>query len=162
MYNIPKDSKSSVDGSCNITGTSDQYILIHWQDGNSTSTLNMTFTSNKTNEFTLSKFVFDLDPMILPNDSNFSSHSFYHVGSFFETPKHNSYHCTRLQVLNLTNSENENGTIAGTVSFSHTLFEAFHEGNNKDFSTSIDCDAISTPGSSSNVTCILCKEKTAH
>lgn len=142
LYNIPKDSASNVNGSCG-NGTSDQFILINWSDRNATNTLSMTFTLNTTNsEFSISKFVFDLNKEIFPKDSNFSSHSFYHVGSFFETPKQNSYHCTRPQILTITNGENENGT----VSFSHTLLEAFHVGNNEQFSTPIDCDAISTPG----------------
>lgn len=147
MYNIPKDTELKPNGSCgNINGTSDQFIVIYWPDKDVTNMMNMTFKLNHTtNEFSLNKVVFNLDKGIFPNDSNSSSHSYYHVGSFFETPKQNSYHCTRSQMLNLTNSENSNVTI-GTVSFSHTLLEAYHEGKNKQFSTSIDCDAINTPG----------------
>lgn len=148
MYNIPKDAATNVNGSCgNANGTSDQFIRIQWTDTNAQNALNMTFKLNHTtNEFSLKKIVFELDKAIFPNDSNLSSHSYYHVGSFFATPKQNSYHCTRPQILNLTNSENENSTQIGTVSFSHTLLEAYHEGKNKQFSTSIDCDAINTPG----------------
>lgn len=150
VYNIPEVSESSVTGSCgNANGTSDQYILIHWSDKNASNMMNMTFKLNHTtNEFSLDKFSFNLNKTIFPNDSNLTSYSYYHVGSFFETPKQNSYYCTRMQVLNLTNSENpENSTnVVGTVTFSHTLLEAYHDGNSKHFSTSIDCDAISTPG----------------
>lgn len=141
VYNIPKDSPSKVSGSCG-NGTSAQYINIHWSDRNMTNSLNMTFILNTTNEFSLNEVGFELDKALFPIDSNLSSHSFYHVGSVFETPKDHAYHCTRLQVLNITNSANE----TGTVSFSHTLWEAFHVGNNEQFSTAIDCDAISTPG----------------
>lgn len=148
MYNIPKDAPTSVNGSCgNINGTSDQFIRIQWLDMNVQNTLEMAFKLNHTtNEFSIKKIAFELDKAIFPNDSNRSSYSYYYVGSAFATPKQNSYHCTRPQILNLTNSENENSTFAGTVSFSQTLLEAYHEGNNKLFSTSIDCDAISTPG----------------
>lgn len=145
VYNIPKDSESTVSGSCgNISDTSDQYILIHWSDKNADNTLNMTFKLNHTNEFSLNKVAFNLNNAIFPNDTNGWNYSYYHVGNFFATPKHNAYHCTRAQILNLTNSENSTEAI-GTVSFSHTLLEAYHEGKNTQFSTSIDCDAINTP-----------------
>lgn len=147
VYNIPKDPESHVNGSCgNINGTSEQFIVIQWSDNNAFNLLNMTFKLNHTtNDFSLNKITFELDKAIFPNDANFSSYSYYHVGSSFATPKQNSYHCTRPQILNLTNSETTSN-ITGTVSLSHTLLEAYHEGKNKQFSTSIDCDAISTPG----------------
>lgn len=142
VYNIPKDSPSTVGGSCG-NGTTDQMILIHWSDGNTTNALNMSFTLNATShEFSLSEIAFELDQALLPIDSNFVSRKFYHIGSVFETPKDHAYHCTRVQELNITNSANDNGT----VSFTHTLLEAFHVGNSQQFSTVIDCDAISTPG----------------
>lgn len=147
IYNIPKDTQSTVNGSCgNVNDTNDQFILIHWLDKDALNTLNMTFKLNHTkNEFSLNKIVFNLDKAIFPNGTNRTSYAYYHVGSFFGTPKHNAYHCTRPQILNLTNSENSTDVI-GTVSFSHTLLEAYHEGKNSQFSTSIDCDAINTPG----------------
>lgn len=145
VYNIPKDPESIVTGTCG-NGTSDQYILIKWKDNNAFNALNMTFKLNHTtNEFTMNKLAFELDKAIFPDDANLSSYSYYYVGSTFATPKQNSYHCTRPQTLNLTNSEfSINST--GTLSMSHTLLEAYHEGKSKQFSTSIDCDAISTPG----------------
>lgn len=103
----------------------------------------MSFKLNHTtNEFALNKLAFELDKAIFPNDANHSSYSYYYVGSSFATPKQNSYHCTRAQELNLTSSDNLNGT----VTLSRTLLEAYHEGKAKQFSTSIDCDAINTPG----------------
>lgn len=147
MYTIPKDPESSVNGTCgNINGTSEQYILIIWSDNNAQNALNMSFKLNHTtNEFTLNKIAFDLDKTIFPIDANLSSYSYYYVGSTFATPKQNSYHCTRPQALNLTNSESSTDVV-GTVSLSHTLLEAYHEGKSKTFSTAIDCDAINTPG----------------
>lgn len=147
VYTIPKDPESSVSGTCgNINGTSEQFILINWSDNSAHNALNMTFKLNHTtNEFTLNKIAFDLDKTIFPNDANLTSYYYYYVGSTFATPKQNSYHCTRPQALNLTNSENSTNVV-GTVSLSHTLLEAYHEGKSKQFSTPIDCDAINTPG----------------
>lgn len=146
VYNIPKDPESNVSGNCgNTSGASEQYILINWLD-KKYNALNMTFKLNHTtNEFTLNKLALSLDKAIFPNDANLSSYSYYYVGSTFATPKQNSYHCTRPQVLNLTNSESSTN-VTGTVILSHTLLEAYHEGKNKQFSTPIDCDAINTPG----------------
>lgn len=147
MYNIPKEPESRVNGSCgNVNGTSEQFILIQWLDNNAFNTMNMTFELNHTtNEFMLNKLAFELDKAIFPSDANLSSYSYYYVGSSFATPKQNSYHCTRPQILNLTNSETS-PNATNKVSLSHTLLEAYHEGKTKQFSTSIDCDAINTPG----------------
>lgn len=54
-----------------------------------------------------------------------------------------SYHCTRAQWLNLTQSDLNEGK--STVQLSHMQLEAFHKENTVHFSTAKDCDSIDTP-----------------
>lgn len=148
ILNLPSPGDRFVEtkGSCG-NGTTDQNITIIWlSDDSSVNTLNLTFRLNSTskpNEFSLYEAVFNLSSSVLPNNS---TNRFYHVGGFFETPISKSYHCTRVQILNLTNSEDPKSVIAGTVSLSHVIMEAYRTDDNQNYSTSIDCDAMNTPG----------------
>ena len=67
-----------------------------------------------------------------------------HIANNFSTPLGLSYHCTRVQKLDLTGSENST-ELVGFVDISHIQFEAFHSQQNDKFSTAHDCDAIDTP-----------------
>lgn len=144
VYNLPgtgNDTKSAK-GSC---GTIEQYIVIDWLENGQENTLNLTFHLNATTkEFSLTEGVLNVSSNVIPNYNQ--SLVFYHVGSFFEIPKDRSYYCTRVQSLNLTDSATPNSTTVGTFSVSHVLLEAFHSAQNKQYSSSIDCDAINTPG----------------
>lgn len=145
IYNLPgtgNDTKSAK-GSCG-NGTTDQYIIIEWTEDGQVNHLNLTFHLNvTTKEFSLTESVFNLSSNVIPN--NDKSLIFYRVGNFFEIPKDRSYYCTRVQSLNLTDSATSK-TVVGTVSVSHVLLEAYHSAQNKQYSSSIDCDAINTPG----------------
>lgn len=63
--------------------------------------------------------------------------------SDFETPIQMSYHCTRIQTLNVTMPDST--VNAGTVEIGHVQFEAFRTKADTKFSTARDCDAIDTP-----------------
>lgn len=136
-YNLPKDG--IVNGTCG-NGTNDQIISITWKNNN---VFNMTFKL-KQHEYSLHKVVFSLSNDILLN-ANQTSVKYYHVGNDFETQANRSYRCTRVQMLNLTATETATDVV-GSVSFSKSLIEAYHVGSNTQYSTPIDCDAISTPG----------------
>lgn len=70
----------------------------------------------------------------------------YHKGSDFNTPLDMSYHCTRVQTLNLTKNDEENGTAIAFAYVSKVQFEAFHTAKGDSFSTAKDCDDhIDTP-----------------
>lgn len=63
----------------------------------------------------------------------------------FQTHTENSYHCTRVQQLNLTVSAAENATIGGQLAVSRLQLEAFHRSHDERFSTAHDCDSVDTP-----------------
>lgn len=65
--------------------------------------------------------------------------------SDFNTPLDMSYHCTRVQTLNLTKNMATNGVAIGYAYVSKVQFEAFHHTKGDSFSTAKDCDAIDTP-----------------
>lgn len=148
VYNLPKtngDEFQKSKGSCG-NGTTDQNILIEWLVDDQPNSLNLTFRLNQTStpkEFSLHEAVFNLSANIVPNNNQ--SFIFYRVGSVFDSPKERSYHCTRDQVANLTDSETSSNVVA-TVTVSHVQLEAYHSGQSKKYSSAIDCDAINTPG----------------
>lgn len=144
-YNIPKDGKI-VSGTCG-NGTNDQKIEISWAYENMNQTISMTFALNDTtHEYSLNEIELMLNKGMLPNSTD-KTINFYHVGNTFDTLKSRSYHCTRVQNLNLTaNPPSKNVNVS--ISLSDTQIEAFRKTNNKEFSSAIDCDAISTPGKS--------------
>lgn len=151
MFNLPGtgDKFNEAKGDC---GNLSQSILIEWSDDfNEKNTLNLTFNLNSTTkEFSLKEGIFNLSTKVVPGSQNRTI--LYYVGTTFEAPKDKSYHCTRVQTLNLTDTEQVSNTTipVGTVSVSSVLVEAFHSGDKQEFSTAIDCDAINTPGNFRN------------
>lgn len=69
----------------------------------------------------------------------------YHLGSDFNTPLDMSYHCTRVQTLNLTRNHVDKEVPIGFAYVSKVQFEGFHHSKDETFSTAKDCDAIDTP-----------------
>lgn len=70
----------------------------------------------------------------------------YHLGSDFNAPLDMSYHCTRVQTLNLTKNHEVNSTTIGYVLVSKVQLEPFHHAKGDSFSSAKDCDdAIDTP-----------------
>lgn len=144
VYNIPgtADKFNGADGTC---GNTTQNIVIKFGETSENNTLSLTFKLNATTkEFSLTESVFNLSTNIVPGSDNRTI--LYYVGKTFEAPKDKSYHCTRVQTLNLTDTDQANANVVGTVSVSGVLVEAFHTGDKQEFSTAVDCDAINTPG----------------
>ncbi|XP_055298249.1 lysosome-associated membrane glycoprotein 1-like [Sitodiplosis mosellana] len=146
IYNIPGatgDKFKEAEGNC---GNTSQFIVIEWTEADEKNTLKLTFSLNETaKEFSLTESVFNLSTKIVPGSNNRTI--LYYVGNTFEAPKDKSYHCTRVQTLNLTDTDHVTNTTvpSGTVSVSSILVQAFHLGDKQEFSTAIDCDAINTP-----------------
>lgn len=61
----------------------------------------------------------------------------------FKTPEKMSYHCTRVQKFNMSETISGNETI-GTISVGHVQVEAFRSANATGFSTVHDCDSSET------------------
>lgn len=64
-------------------------------------------------------------------------------GLAFSTPLQMSYHCTRKQTLNMTQSDDTHNEMAQLI-VSKVLLEAFHSKQDATFSNAKDCDAIDT------------------
>lgn len=115
---------------------------MQWGTGNS---LLLLFEQKSHDEqFGLAEIVFDVNTTQFKDAKN-ETLKLYHVGNSFSTPLHMSYHCTKLQTLNLVDNEKSNKTVA-LLRVNHVQLEAFHKQNNSQFSTAKDCDAIDTPG----------------
>lgn len=140
---MPNATSHVTGGSCG-NGSTDQFIVISWDDGKTSNSLNLTFSSTG-KEFHVKEIVADFSAHVVPPAANKTTTKFYNVQSVFQTPKERSYHCTKVQSFNLTNAE-VNGTTVGTIAFSHVLMEAYQTDKNKGFSTPVDCDAMDTPG----------------
>lgn len=136
VYNLPNETAKVISGSCG-NGSTDQFIVIGWEE----NTLNLTFSLKEKN-FKLKEIAVELTNKIVPSEDN--STKFYSIENPIDAPKDKSYHCTRVLPVALVNAT-VNGTKIGHIDFSHSLFEAFRTGKSKDFSTSVDCDAIGTP-----------------
>lgn len=67
-----------------------------------------------------------------------------HRGGDFSAPVKMSYHCTRPQIFNLTETIN-NEEIIGTVKVHDVQTEAFRSANATGFATARDCDSSETP-----------------
>lgn len=129
-------------GKCG-NGTSEQSINLSWANHHA---LLLKFVQNVDSEqFALAEIVFSLNVTDLPNGKNDTTIQLYHTVKTFDTPLHMSYHCTKIQTLNLVDSEKSNKTVA-YLRLSHVQLEAYHKGGNAKFSTAKDCDAIDTPG----------------
>lgn len=132
-------------GDCG-NGTVNQQITIEWGPKNRSSTFLLLFSLNtSTHEYSVKELVFSIDSVELPANAKNETVILYHTGNVFATPTETSYHCTKVQTLNLTKTEGGND-VAGTVRVSHVQLEAYHKAKSGQFSYAKDCDAIDTPG----------------
>lgn len=150
IINLPgsdDDLPKAAYGSCGNTNQTDQYIVIEWRENDDVNSLNLIFRLNKTKtpEFSLYKAIFNLSSKVVPNSGQ-NRTVLYHIGNILENPKDRSYHCTKVRTFNLTKAPAEKSELAGTFSLSSVLVEAYHSANNKNYSNSIDCEGMNTPG----------------
>lgn len=145
LYNIPVNDTKIPTGNCG-NGTVNQTIFVTWQSSqNTTNSFGIVFSNSKDGqEYVLYEIIYELFAGDLPNGNN-DTLKFYHVGNAFETPKDRSYYCTIAKTLNLTNAEESTKPI-GTITVSNVQLEAYHKGNNKKFSSAMDCLIPNTNG----------------
>lgn len=147
---MPTNQTQVSTGSCG-NGTADQKIGVQWGPANHSSSFLLLFSINTTTHaFSVKQIVFLIDGTELAQSKN-ETIKLYHTGNIFATPIEFSYHCTKVQTLNLTKSEVGKDVI-GTVRVSHVQLEAYHKADSTQFSTAKDCDAIDTPGNNLSFT----------
>lgn len=131
-------------GSCgNETKPTEQNILIEWNAENQNHNINMTFKLNETSGLvSLNELKIIVGKTLLPNATD--GLILYHNKQEFNSSEYKSYHCTRNQYFPL--SDLNSTVIIGEAIFSHTQVEAFRKSKTAEFSTAIDCDAVSPPG----------------
>lgn len=148
QYNVPANQTTVSSGNCG-NGTGDQQITVEWGPKTNSSSFLLLFSLNtSTHEFSVKEIVFLINGIELPNSKN-ETVKLYHNGNIFSTPTEMSYHCTKVQTLNLTKTE-DGKDVLGTVRISHAQLEAYHKQDTAKFSTAKDCDAIDTPGKCSD------------
>lgn len=144
LYDVPKDARVT-NGSC--LGDS-QFIVLQWPAASkdTQNMLNITFTRNTTDhEFAIAglSIILYIDEAQFPNAAVNQTLSLENKNVHFKTPMDMSYHCNRVQILNLTTTGQP--SFKSTVAMSKLQFEAFHSKHNSKFSIAKDCDAIDTP-----------------
>lgn len=144
LYNVPANLSNVAPGTCGNDNV-EQEIIIEWGPRSAQSSFLILFTLNpNTHEYSLKEIKIALNTNELRKGKN-ETLTLWYTDAFFSVPKGMSYHCTRSQLLNLSSEEKSNVTVA-TARVSHIQLEAYHKGNNMQFSYAKDCDAIDTPG----------------
>ncbi|KAJ6597371.1 Lysosome-associated membrane glycoprotein 1 [Pseudolycoriella hygida] len=140
LYNVPANKTSVVSGSCE---KDDQSITVQWGQ---MSQLTLQFTANEsTKQFMLSEVHLSINASDVSQDAKANQTiELFHVNNEFATSLSMSYHCNKLQLIELTSTKDDNKTVA-TATISHVQLEAFHTQNTNTFSTARDCEAIDTP-----------------
>lgn len=135
IYNIPVQNSQIINGSCG-DGSSDQYITIEWADKNLVSTMDLFFKFYETHVYVLNELLFEINVAIFPNGTK-NSLKYLYIGDDFWAPEGWSYHCTKVQSVELS-GENRR-YIMGTVTLTNIQFEATLTGNIIHFSKPYQC-----------------------
>lgn len=142
LYNIPKDSKVE-DMSCDMNST--QFLQVNWGPITAQHTMVLQFDRvNGTTNMTMMMFTLPLMSDHFPNAKENQTIQLIYRGGIFTAPTKMSYHCTRPQVFNLTETV-MNKEVLGTVKVHDVQTEAFRSANATGFSTARDCDSSETP-----------------
>lgn len=144
-YNIPVNETTIPVGRCG-NGTNDATIIVTWpaKSQNKTNTFTYTFgLKDDKKTFYLKEAAYGIFAGDLYNGNN-DTLELIHNGSEYATLKGYSYHCTKGQQLNLTDTA-LNKTV-GSVHVSHVQMQAFYSSKAGNFATAIDCDSSGTPG----------------
>ena len=142
LYNIPSNA-SVEDAECKSQTT--QFIHLIWGPETSKQSLIMYF--NKSNDTTVLSFM-QIHLALLPEDfpdakENQTVQLITRSDGAFKTPENMSYHCTRVQKINMTETLDAEQLI-GWISVSHVQVEAFRRANDTGFSVGHDCDSSET------------------
>lgn len=142
LYNIPP--KATVkDGICQAVT---QQIQISWGTDEAEHSMLLQFDlKSKTSELTMLRFIIAIVGDDFPNALENQTISMLHRGKDFSAPLEMSYHCTRSQRFNLTETVAET-TMVGSVTMRDVQVEAFRKANSSsNFSAVHDCDGADTP-----------------
>ena len=114
IYNLPKEMIHSDDDCYEFNQT--ESISLKWLLNNETKDVNqITFKFNQlNNRFSLYQIIISICPDTIFEDANNDTIQLVYHNSTFVTPLNMSYHCTREQTLNLTETI-DNATVVGTV-----------------------------------------------
>lgn len=141
IYNIPATATLH-DVNCESNNT--QEIVLNWGPANAIHSITIYFERNSSNVNVHTIMV------SMPIDANEfinakpDTVNLIYRGDIFEAPSHMSYHCTRPQILNATETI-DGEEIKGTIRLSDVQMEAFRTENSTSFSTARDCDSSETP-----------------
>ncbi|XP_055849096.1 lysosome-associated membrane glycoprotein 1 [Episyrphus balteatus] len=142
IYNIPA-SATLHDVNCESNNT--QEIVLNWGPEKAIHSIAIYFERNNTNVNVHTIMVtLPIDAEEFVNPKANQSVQLIYRGDIFEAPSHMSYHCTRPQIFNVTETINETSVI-GTIRLSDVQMEAFRSDNSTSFSSARDCDSSETP-----------------
>ncbi|XP_017052571.1 lysosome-associated membrane glycoprotein 1 [Drosophila ficusphila] len=142
LYNIPSNATVE-DKECNSKTTQDIHLI--WGPDTSKQSLLMYF--DKKNDTTVLSSI-QIHLTVLPEDfpdakENQTIQLLHRGDGEFKTPEKMSFHCTRVQKMNLTETVDAKQLI-GWISVSHLQVEAFLSANATGFSAGHDCDSSET------------------
>ncbi|EDX05742.1 lysosome-associated membrane glycoprotein 1 isoform X1 [Drosophila simulans] len=142
LYNIPSNA-SVEDAECKSHTT--QFIHLIWGPETSKQSLLMYF--DKINDTTVLSSI-QIHLTLLSEDfpdakENQTVQLITRSSGEFKTPDKMSYHCTRVQKMNMTETLDAEPLI-GWISVSHVQVEAFRRANDTGFSVGHDCDSSET------------------
>lgn len=146
-YNIPVKDTSVPTGNC-ANETTDGRIVVTWPAKSLNETNSFTYTFGLKDDkktYYLKTAEYRIFASDLYNGNN-DSLEFVHNGSDFATPKGYSYHCTKEQQLNLTETTANKTSVVGSVHVSHVQLQAFYSSKTGNFATAIHCESSGTPG----------------
>ncbi|EDV54384.1 lysosome-associated membrane glycoprotein 1 [Drosophila erecta] len=142
LYNIPSNA-SVEDSECKSQTT--QFIHLIWGPETSKQSLLMYF--DKSNDTTVLSSI-QIHLTLLPEDftdakENQTVQLLHKSDGEFKTPEKMSYHCTRDQKMNMTETLDAKQLI-GWITVSRVQVEAFRMANDTGFSVGHDCDSSET------------------
>ncbi|KAH8410245.1 hypothetical protein KR009_009854, partial [Drosophila setifemur] len=140
LYNIPSNA-SIGDHVCD----SDVYQTIQLSWGPNTSVQSMLLQFNKKNGTVLNSIQIHLSVLSedFPDAKENQTLQLLHRSEEFKVPEKMSYHCTRVQKFNMTETVDSKPEV-GWLSVSQVQVEAFRVANETGFSTVHDCDSSET------------------
>ncbi|XP_030377068.1 lysosome-associated membrane glycoprotein 1-like [Scaptodrosophila lebanonensis] len=140
LYNIPSDAKVAGDD-CNSETI--QRIALNWGPAQTPASLAMQFDKkNMSIVLSMIKINLPITGDNFPDAKDNETVQLLHWGYELRTPNNNSYHCTRDQHFNLTETIQDT-EVVGCISIGKVQVEAFRS-KDKDFSTVYDCDSSGT------------------
>ncbi|KAH8378137.1 hypothetical protein KR093_009500, partial [Drosophila rubida] len=143
LYNIP--SHAVVDH-CYCGSETTQSMQLNWGPAVSPQSMVLQLENkNKTVALTLIKVDMMVPADDFPDAKDNQTIQLIHVSqnTDFKTPEKMSYHCTRAQKFNMSETIDGSGAL-GYISVSHVQVEAFRKSNTTGFSTVHDCDSSET------------------